>query len=204
MHRNPYKETGASVTQTTSVNSSPDPDPTLQESITQDAPVMGLTLAEQLAEALQRISALQVQLDVIVPRGVAMPPVRISTHDFYLKTNIRKEWQERRKWVEIRRLQDLPPKFCKGSVVTLRGLGKVKVGDVFRVMGRRDLIALVGPELLGLGIPTEMDGRGHKARFDWLFTPKNTGLRLLDLTNHALVLFTVEFPTEYFMSDLNP
>ena len=78
------------------------------------------------------------------------------------------------------------------------------MGDVFRVMGRRDLIALVGPELLGLGIPKEMDGRGHKDRFDWLFTPKNTGLRLRDLTNHTLVLFTVEFPTEYFMSDLKP
>jgi hypothetical protein len=176
----------------------------MQESMTQDVHVMGLTVAEQLPEALQRISALQAQLDVLVPRGVARPPGRISTHDCYLKTNIRKEWQEKRKWVEIRRLQDLSPKFCKGSVVTLRGLGKVKVGDVFRVMGRRDLIALVGPELLGLGIPKEMDGRGHNARFDWLFTPKNTGLRLRDLTNHSLVLFAVEFPTEYFMSELKP
>jgi hypothetical protein len=50
-------------------------------------------------------------------------------------------------------LQDLPPKFCQGAVVTLRGCGKVKVGEVFRVLGYRDLMALVGPELQGLGIP---------------------------------------------------
>ena len=106
--------------------------------------------------------------------------------------------------MEIRQLQDLPPEFCKGAIETLRGLGKVKVGEVFRVLGYRELIALVGPELQGLGIPRKMDHRGHKTRLDWLFTPKNTGLRIRDLGNHALVLFTVEFPSEYFMSDLNP
>ena len=30
------------------------------------------------------------------------------------------------------------------------------------------------------------------------------GLRIRDLENHVLVLFTVEFPSEYFMSELNP
>ena len=88
--------------------------------------------------------------------------------------------------------------------MTLRGLGKVKVGEVFRVLGYWDLIALVGTELQDLGIPRKMDHRGHKARLDWLFNPTNTGRRIRDLTNHALVLFTVEFPSENFMSDLNP
>ena len=32
--------------------------------------------------------------------------------------------------------------------------------EVFRVLGYRDLIALVGPELQGLGIPEYMDHRG--------------------------------------------
>ena len=85
--------------------------------------------------------------------------------------------------------------------MTLTGLGTVKVGQVFRVLGYRDLIALVGPELKGLGIPGYMDHRGHQARLDWLFNLKNTGLRTRDLTNHALVFFTVEFPSKYFMSD---
>ena len=44
-------------------------------------------------------------------------------------------------------------------VVTLRGLGKVKVREAFRVLGYRDLIALVGPELQGVGIPRKMDYR---------------------------------------------
>jgi hypothetical protein len=76
--------------------------------------------------------------------------------------------------------------------------------EVFRILGYRDLIALVGPELQGLGIPGYMDHCGHQARLDGLFNPKNTGLRTLNLTNHALVLFTVEFPSKYFMSDYSP
>jgi hypothetical protein len=71
-------------------------------------------------------------------------------------------------------------------------------------LGYKDLIALVRTELQGLDLPRKMDHRGHKARLDWLFTPKNTGLRIRDLENHAIVLFTLEFPSEYFMSDLNP
>jgi hypothetical protein len=106
------------------------------------------------------------------------------------------------KFVQVSRLQDLPPRFCKGTGVTLRGLGKVKVGEVFWVLGYRDLMALVGPELQGLVIPRKMDHRGHKVRLDWIFTPKNPGLRIRDVENHALVFFTVEFPSEYFLSDL--
>jgi hypothetical protein len=153
---------------------------------------------------MERISQLQRELDAIRPQMVIHPPLHDSTHDFYLKTNIRQECQDLRKWVEIRLLQDLPPKFCKGALVTLKGLGTVKVGEVFRVLGYRDLIALVNPELQGLGIPEYMDHRGHQARLGWLFNPKKTGLRTRDLTNHALVLFTVEFPSKYFMSDYNP
>ena len=68
----------------------------------------------------------------------------------------------------------------------------------------KDFIALVGHDLEGLGIPKHMDGRGHQARLNWLFNPVNTGLRLVDLVNHDLVLFTLEFPSEIFQSDLNP
>jgi hypothetical protein len=74
-------------------------------------------------------------------------------------------------------------------------------GNQFRVIRHRNLIALVGPERQDLGIPRHMDHRGHQARLDWLLNPKNTGLRTRDLTNHALVMFTVEFPSEYFLSD---
>jgi len=154
-----------------------------------------------LAQAMERISQLELELDAIRPQMAIHPPLHDSTHDFYLKTNIRQEWQDLRKWVEIRRLQDLPPKFCKGALVTLKVLGTVQVGEVFRCS---DLIALVGPELQGLGIPEYKDHRGHQARLGWLFNPKKTGLRTRDLTNHALVLFTVEFPSKYFMSDYNP
>jgi hypothetical protein len=97
---------------------------------------------------------LQRELDAIRAQMVIHSPLHDSTHDFYLKTNTRQEWQDLRKWVEIRRLQDLPPKFCKGALVTLKGIGTVKVGEVFRVLGYRDLIDLVGPELQGLGIPS--------------------------------------------------
>ena len=55
--------------------------------------------------------------------------------------------------------------------MTLKGLGTVKVGEVFRVLGYRDLIALVGPELQGLGIPGYMDHRGHQSRLGWFFNP---------------------------------
>jgi hypothetical protein len=100
---------------------------------------------------MERISQLELELDAIRPQMAIHPPLHDSTHDFYLKTNIRQEWQDLRKWVEIRRLRDLPPKFCKGALVTLKGLGTVQVGEVFRCS---DLIALVGPELQGLGIPS--------------------------------------------------
>ena len=111
---------------------------------------------------MERIAQVQRELDVIRPQMAIHPPLHDSTHDFYLKTNIRQEWQDLRKWVEIRRLQDLTPKFCKGVLVTLKGLGTVKVGEVFRVLGYRDLITLVGPELQGLGIPEYMDIVGTK------------------------------------------
>jgi hypothetical protein len=94
--------------------------------------------------------------------------------------------------------------FHKDAIITLKGMSKAKVKDVFRVCGSKDLIALMGPGLEGLGLPEHMDGRGHQARLKWLFNPANTGLRLVDLTNHALVLFTLEFPSEVFKSDLNP
>ena len=76
--------------------------------------------------------------------------------------------------------------------------------DVFRVCGMKDFIALVGPGLEGLRIPEHMDGRGHKARLNWLFNPTNTGLSLVDLVNHGLVLVTLEFPSEIFKSDWTP
>jgi hypothetical protein len=167
---------------------------------------------------MERISQMQRELDAIRPQVAIQPPLHDSTHDFYLKTNIRQEWQVR-KWVEIRRLQDLAPNFCNGALVTLKGLGTSRWG---RFLWYSDLIALVGPEPQGLGIPEYMDhrgyqarldwlfnpkymdNRGYQARLDWLFNPKNTGLRTRDLTNHAVVLFTVEFPSKYFMSDYSP
>jgi hypothetical protein len=55
----------------------------------------------------------------------------------------------------------------------------------------------------GLGIPVTLDSADHKTRMEWFFNPVNTGLRRIDLDNHALVLFTLEFPTEIFKSDLH-
>ncbi len=81
--------------------------------------------------------------------------------------------------------------------MTLKGLGRVKVGEVFRILGYRDLIVLVGTELEGLGILRQRDHRGHKTRLDWIFNLKNMGLRIRNLTNHTFVLFTVEFPRVY-------
>jgi hypothetical protein len=109
-----------------------------------------------------------------------------------------------REAISIHEWQALPPKFHKGAIISLKGMSKAKVKDVFRVCGLKDLIASVGPGLEGLGLPEHMDGRGHQARLKWLFNPTNTGLRLVDLTNHALVLLTLEFPSEVFKSDLNP
>ncbi len=64
-------------------------------------------------------------------------------------------------------------------------------------------MALVGKEMKGLGIDRSLDSADHKARMTWFFDPVNTGLRRIDLDNHGLVLFTLEFPTEIFKSDLH-
>jgi hypothetical protein len=144
-------------------------------------------------------------LQLLSPDTVVKPPTHsFSTWDVYLKTNIAGEWQDCRKWIEIRNIIDLPPKFQKGSIITLKGLRKAKVMDVFRVCGMKDFISLVGPGLEGLGIPEHMDGRGHQARLNWPFNPANTGLRLVDLVNHGLVVVTLEFPSEIFKSDWTP
>ena len=66
----------------------------------------------------------------------------------------------------------------------------------------RDFVALVGKEMRGLGIPRKLDDSDHETRMLWFFNPENTGLRRIDLDNWSLVLFTVEFPTEIFKSDL--
>ncbi len=61
-----------------------------------------------------------------MPQTVVEPSKNYSTHDFDLKKNIMREWEELNKWIEVRRLQDLPPKFEKGVIFTLRGICKVK------------------------------------------------------------------------------
>ena len=173
----------------------------------------GLDVAPRsFKEAMQQISELKRRLDALASDAVVKPHTRnLSTWDFYLehmgfylKTNIAKGWQDCWKWIEIGKIFDLPPKFHKDTIVTLKGLSKAKVKDVFRVLGMRDFISLVGHDLEGLGIPSSMDGRGHQTRLNWLFNPANTGLRLVDLVNHGLVLFTLEFPSETFQSDFNP
>jgi len=102
-------------------------------------------------------------------------------------------WRDLNKWIEVRRLQDLPSKFEQGTIVTLKGNGKFKVKDVFRALGYRDFVALVGREMRGLGIPKELDDMDHETRMEWFFNRENTGLRRIDLHNHALVLFTEIF-----------
>ena len=74
--------------------------------------------------------------------------------------------------------------------------------QVLGALGYRDFTALVGKEMRGLGIPREQDDADHETRMLWFFNPENTGLRRIDLDNWCLVLFTVEFPTEVFKSDL--
>ena len=152
----------------------------------------------QVLEARQ--ADLEARLAVLDAHG--KPSTNFSTHDFYLKKKITDEWQDLNKWVEVRKIQDLPPKFEKGTIVTLKGIGKCKVGDVFRALGYRDFLTLVGKDMRGLGIPKELDEEDHETRLAWFFNPKHTGLRRLDLDNHALVLFTLEFPTEIFQSDM--
>jgi hypothetical protein len=95
------------------------------------------------------------RLLLLSPDAVVKPPTRnLSTWDFYLKTNIAAEWQDCRKWIEICKIiSDLPPKFHKGAIITLKGMRKTKVKDVFRVCGMKDLIALVGPGLRRTGSP---------------------------------------------------
>ena len=155
------------------------------------------------AEALRRLAVYENYIASLQPHAVVTPSTKFSTHDFYLKRNIAKEWEDLNKWVEVRHIKDLPSTFQKGSIVTLKGIGKCKVKDVFRALGYRDFVALVGKEMKGLGIDRSLDSADHKARMAWFFDPVNTGLRRIDLDNHALVLFTLEFPTEIFKSDLH-
>ncbi len=150
------------------------------------------------AEALRRLAVMENYIASLQPHAVVTPSTKFSTHDFYLKRKIAKEWEALNTWVEVRRINDLPSTFEKGSIVTLKGIGKCKVKDVFRALGSRDFVALVGKEMKGLGIPVT-----HKTRMEWFFNPVNTGLRHIALDSHALVLFTLEFPTEIFKSDLH-
>ena len=106
--------------------------------------------------------------------------------------------------MEIRRLQDLPPKFCKGALVTPRRLGKVKVGEVFRALGYGDLIALVGTELQGLGIFRRMDHRGHKARLRLAFQPYEHGSQDLRSDNPCARAFHSGIPLREFHVSLEP
>ena len=80
------------------------------------------------------------------------------------------------KWIEVRRLQDLPSKFEQSTITTLRDIGKFKVKQVRGALGYRDFTALVGKEMRGLGIPREQDDADHETRFLWVFNPENTGL----------------------------
>jgi hypothetical protein len=155
------------------------------------------------AESLSRLDVMENYIASLQPHAVVTPSTKFSTHNFYLKRKIAKEWEALNKWVEVRRINDLPSTFEKGSIVTLKGIGKCKVKDVFRALGYRDFVALVCKEMKGLGIPVTLDSADHKTRLKWFFNPVNTGLRRIDLDNHALVLFTVEFPTEIFKSDLH-
>ncbi len=154
-------------------------------------------------EAPRRLAVLQNHIPSLQPHAVVRPSTNFSTHDFYLKRKITKEREDLNKWVEVRRINNLPSTFEKGSIVTLKGIGKCKVNDVFRALGYRDFVALVGKDMKGLGIPASLDSVDHKTRMAWFFNPVNTGLRRIDLDNHALVLFTLEFPTEIFKPDLH-
>jgi hypothetical protein len=99
-------------------------------------------------EALHQIALIEVQLAALKPHAVVKPSNNFSTYDFYLKHKIAKEWQNLNKWIEVRRLQDLPLKFEKGTIVTLKRIGKCKVKEVSgiwvrisefsRVSGQRD------------------------------------------------------------------
>jgi len=54
---------------------------------------------------MQQITELKRLAHVLAPDAVVKPPTRnLSTWDFkdYLKTNIVGEWQDCRKWIEIR------------------------------------------------------------------------------------------------------
>ena len=98
------------------------------------------TLQEALPRisALERgISALERQLAALMSQKVVESCKNYRTHYFYLKRNIMGEWQELNKWIEVCRLQDLPPKFQRGTNVTF-------FFEVFRVLGYRDFITLVG------------------------------------------------------------
>ncbi len=61
------------------------------------------------------------------------------------------------------------------------------------------LYSLGGPRPRRPGHPRIYGRRGPPSE-----TAANTGLRLVDLVNHGLVLFTLEFPSEILKSDLNP
>jgi hypothetical protein len=111
-----------------------------------------------LAEFKERLHIIA-QLEMLRPRRQ-----HFSTWAFLKKKGgIAGEWEECWKWIKIR-IVDLPPKFHKGTIVTLRGVGKAKVKEVLRVLGYRHFIALVGKKMTGLLILQSMDGMGHNAR----------------------------------------
>ena len=95
-------------------------------------------LEDKDLESLHRIVALEATVAALTFEAVVQPSKHFSTHDFYLKTKIvnrLKQWSELNKWIEV--------------ITTLRGIGKFKVKHVFRALGYRDFVALVGKEMRG-------------------------------------------------------
>ena len=96
------------------------------------------------------------------------------------------------KWIEARTIQDCG-RLEEGQVIEVRGLGLARVRNVVQIRSHRDLLAVLGDDLKGLGLKLPESIAGHRA-VTALCKEVNLDPRLVELGH--LILFNLEFLTK--------
>ena len=99
-------------------------------------------------------------------------------------------WQD--KWVEAWTIQDCG-RLDEGQVIEVQGLGLARVRNVVLIRSHRDLTAVLGNDLKGLGLELPESIAGDQADKK-LCAEVNLDPRLVELGH--LILFNLEFLTK--------
>ena len=96
------------------------------------------------------------------------------------------------KWIEARTIQDCG-RLEEGQVIEVLGLGLARVSNVVQIRSHRDLTAVLGNDLEGLGLKLPESIAGHQA-VTALCKEVNLDPRVVELGH--LILFNLEFLTK--------